>query len=211
MVFLHFLSRSKLMRSLVSAVVLFVFSASQVAAGEFVPFKGTTSHEYSFAPIGVDDRCEDGAIFAVLGMGVGNGTHLGKFTETLDVTYFTCDGSFFGTSILTAANKDEVHTSYTGQDQPGDPDDPITLVLANGTIDGGSGRFEGATGSFAARELRFLTSETTSAAEQEFTGLISSVGSTRSARAVPEPGSMSLALAGLLALALRARCGTNGR
>lgn len=206
------LLRNKLMmRCLVSAVVFFALSVSGVGAGELVPIKGKGSYEFSFDPEEaiLNPDCEDGLILEVLGTGGGNTSHMGRFTETSVTIYDTCTGSFFGTSTGTTANGDELYTKYTGQDQSSDP---TTLVLVEGTYEGGTGRFEDATGFFNQQHLRFPTSETTSASTAEFQGFISSVGSTTgSAHSVPEPTSTSLALVCLLSLAPYVRCRRNGR
>ena len=70
-----------------------------------------------------------------------------------------------------------------------------TLVLATVTIDGGTGRFENATGSYDYREIISGGGTTF-----EFEGEISSVGSVHSAHVVPEPTSISLTLACFLGL-----------
>jgi hypothetical protein len=65
----------------------------------------------------------------------GVATHIGKYSGSAEV---------FGKAILIAANGDELY--WTEEIVP-DPSDPFTFTMSC-TITGGTGRFEGASGSF---------------------------------------------------------------
>ena len=82
----------------------------------------------------------------------GNATHLGRFTVTAAWTVGPAGGS--GTSRWTAANGDELYTSFTRHGVPAPP--TITFTEAH-TITGGSGRFASASGTFTVIQTRGLS------------------------------------------------------
>ena len=177
-------------RCIVSAVALCAVFVSDVSAGKFVPFKGALT----FDPFDVgvpfpDDRCGGPAI-AIDVTGEGTATHVGRFAADVDVTYCLADGSSYGTATWIVANGDTLTFNFTGQDQPRGPEDDFTVATYESIIEKGTGRFEGASGSLSAVQFR----PDVGVAVEDISGVISSVGSTRSAHAVPEPTSMSLLL-----------------
>jgi hypothetical protein len=82
----------------------------------------------------------------------GNATHLGRFTVTADWTIGT--GGGIGTSTWTAANGDELSTSFTRSGVPAPPTITFTEIH---TITGGSGRFANASGTFTVVQTRGLS------------------------------------------------------
>lgn len=77
--------------------------------------------------------------------GEGQATHLGHYTSSARaVVTFTSEGAAFdGGGTFTAANGDELVFTYTGDFFPG----PVPSGVGTYEIDGGTGRFDGATGS----------------------------------------------------------------
>jgi hypothetical protein len=82
----------------------------------------------------------------------GNATHLGRFTVTAAWTLAPTGGS--GTSTWTAANGDDLHTSFTRHGVPAPPTITFTEIH---TITGGSGRFADASGTFTVVQTRGLS------------------------------------------------------
>ena len=82
----------------------------------------------------------------------GNATHLGRFTVTADWTIGPAGG--IGTSTWTAANGDELHTSFTRSGVPAPPTITFTEIH---TITGGTGRFANASGTFTVVQTRGLS------------------------------------------------------
>jgi hypothetical protein len=76
----------------------------------------------------------------------GEATHLGRYTLTGDFVVDVRSGIATGVFTLTAANGDKLFLDMQGHAVPTDP----TKTVANFTVTGGTGRFEGATGSFTA-------------------------------------------------------------
>ena len=112
------------------------------------PFKGsytTTSEILQPAPI-LKTRIT----------GTGNVSQLGKSTfVALSTLNFTTQPPFTlaGTATFTAANGDEVYTSFTGTSTPtaqGMLDVSMTHIIT-----GGTGRFQNATGSFVGHTIAF--------------------------------------------------------
>jgi hypothetical protein len=85
----------------------------------------------------------------------GNATHLGLFTMVSDFTVNETTGTGSGTAVWTAANGDQLFTSFTGTAIVTFPN---VSVSENVTITGGTGRFGGASGTFAMeRSVNVLT------------------------------------------------------
>jgi hypothetical protein len=74
--------------------------------------------------------------------GQGQATHLGHFTQTADTTVDLATGNARGTWTLTAANGDMIFLTMTAYGI-----DP-THGVGTSTVVGGTGRFEGASGSY---------------------------------------------------------------
>ena len=150
------------------SVVALVIAAPEVAAakagGTDRPLKGpgsgTTTFDTSTVP------------FPATGEGTARISHLGKTTYSLDYTITPgAPGTFTvaGTAEFVAANGDSVFTSFTGPGQNTSPTASVTTVSS--TITGGTGRFEGASGSFTTTVLTDNVSMvgTTGTADQTLT------------------------------------------
>lgn len=114
-----------------------------------VPFKADFIGEYqSVAP---DESCEAPQFIRVIVDFEGNGTHLGKFTGNF--SFCVDEESNYGPSdsYMVAANGDILYVSIAGQVIGGREDDHPEYVTSYWrdpfVILGGTGRFEGATGS----------------------------------------------------------------
>jgi len=150
----------------VSAVLGVVGSA---AAGEQVPFQGIL--EGSFTVFPVPPPSINRALEAT-----GTATQLGNFTydfpQTVDRSTIPAIG--VGVATFTAANGDELFALIYGEATPGAPG--VLLVVEEGTILGGTGRFANATGSFVIeREIDTVNLTTIGS----FDGTISSPGSSK--------------------------------
>jgi len=77
---------------------------------------------------------------------VGEATHIGHYTLAGDFVVDVRFGTATGVFTLTAANGDTLFLDMEGRAVPTD----LTRTVANFTVTGGTGRFEGATGSFTA-------------------------------------------------------------
>ena len=167
-----------------------------------VPIKG--SHVYPFFELGevipFDEGCNGPAI-PLTGTSYGKATHLGKFSESADVTFCILNGSSYGTSTWTAANGDEIFIRFTGQDRPRGEGEEFVISDYESIIIGGTGRFEGASGMVYTEQFRPDPQDGTGGAFDTMSGYMSSVGSNMSAHAVPEPTSMSLVLGSVWATA----------
>ncbi len=114
-----------------------MLSAPAIAAGQLVPFKGRSSG--AVTTVGVDLVA---GIAHTRVEGEGQATHLGHFTQTGDVGVDLATGNARGTWTLTAANGDMLFLEMEAYGI-----DPTHGVGAF-TVVGGTGRFEGATGSY---------------------------------------------------------------
>lgn len=148
------------------ATVLAVSAAARAVADEQVPFRGRDAGYFVITPMG-------GPMVLTQDFTTGHGTHLGAYSlvaqedinlETLAVT----NGSF----TITAANGDTIYGTYSGQaeatDRPG-----VIRYVATGPITGGTGRFEGATGTLTFDGVADLT---TLVLSETVTGTISTPG-----------------------------------
>ena len=102
-----------------------------------VPFKGSLEGSQTLTPL-------QPPLGFVNGSATGNGTHLGLFTVTFPHTVNFATRSGTGTYTFTAANGDTLTADFSGQASGG----PVVSIVENATVTGGTGRFEGATGSF---------------------------------------------------------------
>jgi hypothetical protein len=94
-------------------------------------------------------------------VGTGNGTHLGRFTYTADITVDDETGDGAGTVTWTGANGDQIIASTTGRILVADfPNGRITIGETQ-IITGGTGRFSRASGTISVeRSLDLLTGNT---------------------------------------------------
>jgi len=108
-------------------------------AGDRVPFKGKevgiiTAVSFHF-PFSVKSQTAE-----------GEATQLGHYTLSEDFVVDVRFGTAIGVATLTAANGDMLFLTVQGHVLATDP----TKTIVNFTVTAGTGRFEGATGSFAA-------------------------------------------------------------
>jgi hypothetical protein len=108
-------------------------------AGDQVPYKGqevgvVTKGAFQF-PFAHESTAAE-----------GEATHIGHYTLTGDFVVDVRFGTATGVFTLTAANGDMLFLDMEGHAIPTD----LTKTVANFTVAGGTGRFEGATGSFTA-------------------------------------------------------------
>jgi len=82
----------------------------------------------------------------------GNATHLGRFTVTADWTLAPTGN--FGTSTWTAANGDELSTSFARR---GVVEPPTITFTETHTVTSGTGRFANASGTFTIVQTRGLS------------------------------------------------------
>ena len=120
-----------------AAMFLAAVLAGPAAAGNQVPFKGQSSGvatTESFDPVA--------GIVHIRGEGEGEATHLGRFTDTSNVAIYLATGTVLGNWTLTAANGDMLFLEMTAYGI-----DP-THGAGTFTIVSGTGRFQGASGSY---------------------------------------------------------------
>ena len=113
--------------------------AYPVMAGDQVPYKGEE--------VGVVSKGAFQFPFAHSSTAAeGEATHIGHYTLTGDFVVDVRFGTATGVFTLTAANGDMLFLDMEGYAIPTD----LTKTVANFTVTGGTGRFEGATGRFTA-------------------------------------------------------------
>ena len=143
-----------------------VVLAGPAAAGEQVPFRGRLEGNVTITPLVPP-------IVSVLIEAAGNATHLGQFTVAVPHLVNRSNSTAAGSYEFTAANGDTLTADFTGQAMP--TDTPGVLYIEEvATITGGTGRFAGATGSFAVERWFDTVAGTTVGS---FEGTISSAGS----------------------------------
>jgi hypothetical protein len=132
-----------------TAMLLTLALVIPVVAAPAVPFRGSVQ--------AVENLNVQFPMIFVDASGGGNATHLGRFTVSYEVEVTLPAGTGVGTAVFTAANGDLLFTEFTGQAEPtADPD--VSFIEETQTITGGTGRFEGASGSFTLQ--RFLNGVT---------------------------------------------------
>jgi hypothetical protein len=125
---------------LMSSTLVALAAVSSAAAGEQVPFRGTfLGQTVSAEPAG------PGVVFVVT-EGAGRATHLGRYTMISPHFSHLNTGFAEGQQIFTAANGDSVTADFAGFFQP--TPDGLLVGELHATITGGTGRFEGASGSY---------------------------------------------------------------
>lgn len=141
-------------------------------AGDQVRFKGSLEGTVTITPFVGDP---DFDVHVEIDGG-GTATHLGKFRVSaphdVDRRPPPNPSLALGQYLLTAANGDEVYAEFTGQSTLFAPG--VLYIEETATIVGGTGRFAGATGTFACGRLFDIASGTTIGS---FEGTISSPGS----------------------------------
>jgi hypothetical protein len=138
--------------------------AGPAAANDQVPFKGSLAGTVTVTPI-------DPPIASVLIVGAGNATQLGRFTVEVPHVVNQAIRVGSGEYVFTAANGDTLTADFTGQATllaPG-----VLSTSETATITGGTGRFEGSTGSFMAERIFIVATGTTTGS---FEGTVSSPG-----------------------------------
>jgi hypothetical protein len=151
--------------SLALAVVAVLGLTGPLAAGEQVPFKGGYEGEDVGTPLAPP-------FVSAEVTAAGNAAHLGNFTFVQVATVDTTTRIGRGVFQFTAANGDTVYGTVVGQAAFTPPN--VLTILETATIEGGTGRFAGATGSFSVTRLKnSVTNETICT----FEGTISSPGS----------------------------------
>ena len=110
-----------------------------------VPFRGRYEGTATVAPL-------TPPFVAVDIEGGGQATHLGNFEVSVPHVTNRSNGTAVGTYAFTAANGDTLTADFTSQVTPTDVPGVVNVAVT-ATITGGTGRFEGATGSFDAERV----------------------------------------------------------
>ena len=152
------------MRAAIAAIALVLTLAGPAVASEQVPFKGNLQGTVTVTPL-------TPPMASVLIEGSGVATQLGRFTVEMPHVVNQATRMATGTYIFTAANGDTLTASFSGQATLVAPG--VLTVAETGLITGGTGRFEGATGTFSA-ERTFLVATLTTMGS--FHGWISTPG-----------------------------------
>ena len=143
-----------------TALLLTTALAIPAAAQKEIPFHGSIeaveAYEVNFPIMLVDSS------------GSGNATHFGRFAVTYRFTVDLLTGDGVGSHEFIAANGDSLYTESTAISGPTDIPDTF-LVVESHMITGGTGRFEGASGSFT---LERLVSVITGVTSGSFNGTI---------------------------------------
>ena len=125
-----------------AAFFLLLAAIGPATAGEPVPFKGTFAGQtHSAVPT------DDPDVLLVTTGGGGHATHLGKDRLVAPHLANLATGGVTGTHYFTAANGDRLTADFTGQFVP--TPDGLLVGHLSCSITGGTGRFEGATGTYA--------------------------------------------------------------
>jgi hypothetical protein len=111
-------------------------STTPVSQSLAVPFKGTLEGNQSVTPLAFP-------LLAVEGSASGNATHLGRFTAHFPHTVNLTTRDAVGTYTFTAANGDTLTADFTGHAEGMG----VVSIEEHATVTGGTGRFEGASGS----------------------------------------------------------------
>lgn len=151
--------------SLVTLLALVVVLAAPVAASDEVPFKGRLEGTVTVTPL-------DPPLASVLIEGTGTAPQLGRFTLEIPHLVNQAIRVGEGSYLFTAANGDTLTADFTGQATVLAPG--VIATLETAVITGGTGRFEGATGSFIAERTFFLATGQTIGT---FEGTVSPPGS----------------------------------
>jgi hypothetical protein len=109
-----------------------------------VPFSGFVTGEAAFDFIVNPKGCASG--FTTITTGTGQATHMGRTTWYSEHCLGEDDQLLDSELVLTAANGDEVHVTYTGTCPAlGEVGDTFTCS-GTSVVEGGTGRFANATG-----------------------------------------------------------------
>jgi hypothetical protein len=150
----------------ITAMILTAALAVPAAAQKQVPFKGSIQAQETdtgFVPPST-------ALHA--GSGTGIGSHVGQFSLTYDLTINIANGTGTGFGHWIAANGDTIDMTNAGTSEPtGTPG--VLRITEIYIITGGTGRFEGAQGSFIVERFVNLATGVTSGS---FDGTITSPG-----------------------------------
>ncbi len=111
--------------------------AASAAAGKKLPFRGAIQ--------GVEIATVAYPLLFVDATGSGNASHLGRFTLTYELEVDLLSHDTSGSAVFTAANGDTLFTDIVGL---GTSLGDFASIVETHTITGGTGRFEGASGSF---------------------------------------------------------------
>jgi hypothetical protein len=117
-------------------------TATQARAASALPFEGSYEGLETVGTVPSNHHLD----------ATGNATHLGLFTVAADWTIAAGSGS--GTSRWTAANGDEVFTSFA---RHGVVTPPTITFTETHAITGGTGRFANASGTFTVVQTRGLS------------------------------------------------------
>lgn len=157
--------------ALVGATAL-LLRPTRAAAESLVPFHATVSETFTAAPCGQFARC-------ITATGNGQAEHLGAISESASIVVDTNPADLqhgcapeTRTTTLTAANGDTITMSGTGLSCAATSD-----AHDNYTITGGTGRFQGASGSGNEYNVHTFTGPGVGVATVTYDGTISSVGS----------------------------------
>ena len=149
------ISLSAVVAALLSLVLASVVLAAPAPAGVQLPLRGSIQATETYALDLANMQ------MFVTATGSGNAAHLGRFAVTYSVTVDLLTSAGTGASTqLVAANGDVLYAQGYGQGTPtGTPNEFIVVEVY--TITGGTGRFAGATGSFAeTRHVNIVTGVT---------------------------------------------------
>jgi hypothetical protein len=146
-------------------------AVSQAAAADVVPFRGywagTTVSATPVAP----------NVVLVVASGSGNATQLGRFVMTSPHLTYLDTFAVEGEHVFTAANGDTLIAHFTGQfvqNADGDLEATFDCVITAGT-----GRFEGATGSYDFHIVAVANGTTGFDSAATIDGVISTAGSNK--------------------------------
>ena len=133
---------------------------TQAQGGQRLPFSG------SLQALEVDVVAPP--YLQVNGTATGTGTHLGGFTATFTATVTLATGSATGNISFTAANGDRLDATFVGQGTPA-AEPNVANIEEVATIQGGTGRFADASGTFT---IRRVLDQVTGRSSGSFDGII---------------------------------------
>jgi hypothetical protein len=117
-----------------------VLAVSSLQAGELVPFRATWEGSTVSATLVAP------GVVLVVSDGEGQATHLGRYFMSSPHFTYLATGVVEGEQNFTAANGDVLNATFSGQLLP--RADGCLEGTLPATITGGTGRFDGATGSY---------------------------------------------------------------